>query len=154
MLTINVPETTTDVAVVAGKLKKLFLAGDIPPMQTYARVKAAIDVLENVLKDWEVKDAVMTEADLYKEKTFEVYGALWTKKMVGVKYDYTTSDDPVYNDLAGRLKDLQADMKRRESFLKALPPGGEVVTNQETGETSLIYPPAKSGQESISCTLK
>ena len=153
-LTINTPETATDMVAVQSKLKDLFLSGDHDPLDVYARLKAASEVIETVLKDAEVKGIVIGEADNWKDKTFEHAGAVWTKKMVGVRYDFSTCNDPKYNDLADEKKAIEAKLKNRETFLKGVPPSGEVITDQETGETVLVYPPSKSGSESIQCKLK
>ena len=140
--------------VVKENLKSMFLSGDNDPLDVFARLKAASEVIEDVLKDVEVKESVMAEADKWKDKTFQHAGAVWTKKMAGVRYDYSVCNDPTYNDMSGYAKVLSARIKKREDFLKALPTEGEVITNQETGETVLVYPPSKTGSEIVQCKLK
>ena len=153
-LTLRTPENSHDIATTTANLKDLFLSGDNQPLDVYARLKAAAEIIDNVLKDAEVKEAIMAEADNYKDKTFEAHGALWTKKMVGVRYDFTCCGDPTYNDLSDQKKTLESRIKIREAHLKTLPDDGEVITDKTTGETVLIYPPVKTGSESIQCKLK
>ena len=153
-LTINTPQTATDMVVVKSNLKSLFLSGDNDPLDVFARLKAASEVIEEVLKDAEVKETVMGEADRWKEKTFDHAGAVWTKKMAGVRYDFSVCMDPLHKDMVDYAKVLSARIKKREDFLKALPEKGEVITNQETGETVLVYPPSKTGSEIVQCKLK
>lgn len=140
-------------AVIKASLKDMFLSGDNPPLEVFARLKAASEAIEDVLKDREVKDAVMAEADNYREKTFEVHGALWTKKMAGVRYDYSVCGDPVYDSLAFEKKVIDDKIKQREALLKSIPDAGEVITDQETGETKLVIPPSKTGSEIVQCKL-
>ena len=148
-----IPKSKNDVAVIKASLKDMFLSGNNPPLEVFARLKAASEAIEDTLKDKEVKETVLSEADNYREKTFEVHGASWTKKMAGVRYDYSVCGDPVYDSLAFEKKVLEDQLKQRETFLKSIPDNGEVITDQDTGETKHIYPPAKSGSEIVQCKL-
>ena len=153
-LQIKTPETASEALAIMTGLKEMFLSGQHDPLEVYARMKAAEAVMKEVLADDQVKEAVMNEASMYPGRTFEHAGAMWQKKLVGVKYDYSSCGDTEYNDMAEYAKVLNERIKKREAFLKALPDNGEVITNQETGETKLVHPPAKTGTESITCTLK
>ena len=48
---------------------------------------------------------------------------------------------------------LKEDIKERETFLKGI--NGQLTTvNEITGEVATLYPPKKTGSETISITLK
>jgi hypothetical protein len=72
---------------------------------------------------------------------------------VGVKYDYTTCQDAIWNELQNSLESIQALIKNRETFLKAVPIHGLDIINED-GEVLKIYPPSKSSTSSVKCTIQ
>jgi hypothetical protein len=71
---------------------------------------------------------------------------------MGVKYDYSVCNDPVYNKLKAQLTVLEDDIKAREKYLKAIPTSGVETLFED--EVVTLYPPAKSSTTSITVNLK
>jgi len=72
---------------------------------------------------------------------------------VGVKYDYSKCQDAIWNELQNSLESIQALVKNRETFLKAVPIHGLDIINED-GEVLKIYPPSKSSTSSVKCTIQ
>lgn len=88
------------------------------------------------------------------EKKFSMYGATFTKTEAGTKYDWSKCEDPQLVMLEQAAKKATDALKERQEFLKNLPDGGMIVTDEETGETSRIYRPAKSSTSTVSVSFK
>lgn len=114
------------------------------PLIIWRQLKAIETVVKNLLTDKQVKEAIIDEADKYVEKTFEEYGARFTKMESGVKYDYTVCNDDVWNALNDQLNQLKEAIKVREAVLKA-------GFDPATGET--FTKPAKSSTTTVSVTI-
>ena len=150
-LTLHIPETNIDAVQLRRTLKDIILHDDT--LRNYARVNAIIKAVDEVIKDKDVKGAVLDAASLYPDKTFEYGGAQWTKRDVGVRYDYSACGDPVYDQQQRELSILSDAIKRREKYLQSIPQRGEDILDPATGELITIYPPARSGRESVTCKL-
>jgi hypothetical protein len=72
---------------------------------------------------------------------------------VGVKYDYSKCQDAIWNELQNSLESIQALIKNRETFLKAVPIQGLDIINED-GEVLKIYPPSKTSTSSVKCTIQ
>ena len=72
---------------------------------------------------------------------------------VGIKYDYSNCQDAIWNELQNSLESIQALIKNRETFLKAVPNHGLDIINED-GEVLKIYPPSKSSTSSVKCTIQ
>ena len=68
-------------------------------------------------------------------------------------YDYSKCDDAIWNELQNSLESIQALIKNRETFLKAVPIHGLDIINED-GEVLKIYPPSKSSTSSVKCTIQ
>lgn len=72
---------------------------------------------------------------------------------VGVKYDYSDCQDAIWNELQNSLESIQALIKNRETFLKAISIHGLDIINED-GEVLKIYPPTKTSTSSVKCTIQ
>jgi hypothetical protein len=69
----------------------------------------------------------------------------------GVKYDYASCGDPVWNELKTQMDELQKKIKDREEILKALKE--KIVTiDVRTGEVIELNPPLQSSTTTIQVT--
>jgi hypothetical protein len=85
-------------------------------------------------------------------KSFEHYNAKFEIKEMGVKYDYSVCQDPVYNSLKNKLSILEDEIKAREKYLKAILPSGVETLLED--EIVTLYPPSKTSTTTISVNLK
>ena len=67
---------------------------------------------------------------------------------------YDPSRYTVYQMLDQKLESVANEVKQREAFLKTVPAKGMIITDELSGETFTVYPPAKSSSTSIAVTLK
>ncbi len=71
---------------------------------------------------------------------------------MGVKYDYSVCQDPIYNKLKDELEALQEKIKAREMVLKSLSQEGLQTLIED--EVVTLYPPNKTSTTTISVNLK
>ncbi len=128
-------------------LKNEILANDRNPLQILVQLKMIEKAIGDVLKDEDIDYHFLKEFLLYeKEKEITVNGALLHKSEVGVKYDYPSCGDPVWNDLLKAEKEISEKRKEREKFLRNIPYDKGTV-DPETGV--FITRPPKSSKEKV-----
>ncbi len=149
---IDYPVTKAAQASWADGIKRALTDGEVNPVEFIAKLRGLRSALDIVDKDKDVRDIVIREISKHgKSATWN--GATLTVKDTGARYDYTACGDPVYDDLARKLKELEDRIKEREAFLKAVQPGTTLVM-KDTGEVVTLYPPVHMATESYSVTFK
>lgn len=139
------PESKVQVREFTQKVKEEVLSGDRDPLQFATLFKALEECVKTLRTDEEIREAILTEANKYPGKTFELHSAKFTIRE-SVTYDYST--DSTWNELNSKLNAIKAEMKDRETFLKSLK---TPVADPETGE--MINPVSKSSTTSVSVSL-
>lgn len=134
--------------------------GNADPLQIHVFLKNLEQIFKTFTDEKVGKDlaaryrtALMFAVDTEPGNQFEKYNAKFQVKETGVKYDETVCNDPVITKLLQEQEHIDNEVKERMEFLKTIPEGGLVVTDQETGETTTIYKPAKSSTTTVSVTL-
>lgn len=112
------------------ELTELFTNGDQNPLDLYLIFKGWMETIKATLENEQVKTAIDVEVDKMP-KTFEQLNCKVTRASKKT-YDYSTSNDSVYNELSMQLETLKSEIKVREVFLKSIPFDGTV--NPATGE--------------------
>ena len=120
------------------------------PLKVHLQVKCIEDLIKQITSHPDYKDLTLDEAAKYG-KSFEHYNAKFEIKEMGVKYDYSNCGDPIYNQLAEQLAELEKKVKDRQAFLKAVQPGTELLIEDEV---IVLYPPIKTSTTSITVNLK
>ena len=120
------------------------------PLKVHLQVKCMEDLIKQITSHPDYKDLTLDEAAKYG-KSFEHYNAKFEIKEMGVKYDYSNCGDPIYNQLANELAELEKKVKERQAFLKAVQPGTELLIEDEV---IVLYPPVKTSTTSITVNLK
>ena len=142
------PANKTEIKQMSQQLIDTVIDGDVDPIKQVVYATAIRDVVKNFLDSRDVKDLTIREISKYG-KSASAYGATLTSKEAAVKYDYSVCNDPVYAEMVAQQEALKAKMKEREEYLKHLPEFGQTVVNEETGEVSKIYRPARMATETI-----
>lgn len=134
--------------------------GEVDALKLHLQIKSA----EQLIKNFTDKQTNATAASRYAKvvleaaekqgKQFDFYNAKWQIKEAGVIYDWEKSEDPVIMDLLSQQEVLKEKIKLRQEFLKTIPISGITQVDEVTGETTKIYPPAKSSTTTVSVTLK
>lgn len=131
--------------------KNQIVEGEIDPLRVLAKFNQLKSVIENLLKDKEVRELAMAEFELYSEKTVGIEGAELSCGKVGVKYDYSICNHPKWNRLNKQIKDLSAEKKEVEKSLKFIEPTS--ILDEETGEVNQIIPPSSTYEEIVKVKL-
>jgi hypothetical protein len=134
--------------------------GDVNPLDIHLQIKCMEEIIAQ-LNDGKkypetskrYKELVLSEVEKHGKK-FEYKTAKIEQKEVGVKYDWATCQDFELDMLMSQQKSTEEKIKARQEFLKTVPEKGLIVTDEESGETTTVYRPAKSSTTSISVSLK
>jgi len=103
--------------------------GEVSPLAAHLQLKLLTDVIENIKKDEDVINAVLNEADSYRNQKFMGF---YPKVSERKNYEF---NDTKLTDYNKELDVIKAKIKDREDFLKAVK---EPVIDPDTGE--LIEP--------------
>jgi hypothetical protein len=129
-------------------------SGQAEPLKVHLQVKCMEDIIKLLNSNTIYKQLVLDAANAHGQKSFEYQNSKVEVKEVGVKYDFSKCDDPVLLGMYEKQAELDKAVKERETMLKTISPKGMTITDEETGETFTIYPPAKSSTTSVAITLK
>lgn len=144
------PSTAGEVARFSKSLIESVKSGQLNPLELVVQLHALTKVYELVRE--EIEDNILKEAEKYPEKVIERYGARIEKAEVGVKYDYSTSRDPVWEGLASEVMMYTERRKEREEFLRALREPLTIL-NKDTGEIDEVRPPLKHSKTGVKIYL-
>jgi len=129
-------------------------SGNVDPLKVHLQVKCMEDVVKLINANTNYKKAILESAENVSQKSFQFHNAKFEIKETGVKYDFSKCEDEVLTRLYSQQSELDAKVKSRESMLKTVSAKGMIITDEETGETFTVYPPAKSSTTSVAVTLK
>lgn len=146
---IQLLRETAPVGELADRAISAVVDGHVDPIIAWAnirRIRAAIELFE---KNKQVMDITLRELSKYGQR-HQFGDCVLEECEAGVRYDFSECGDSKLSDMYATRDALLADIKERESMLKALPVSG--MADPETGE--LIYPPARSSKTTIKTTFK
>lgn len=123
------------------------------PLQVAEALSAMTSFIKNVEDDQKFCDYVREEAKKYPKGFISNSGAKIEVCESGTRYVFTNCADSVWDDFKKEKDEIDEQLKARETFLKTVPLSGLLVTNEQTGETTKIFPPAKSSTSSYKITL-
>lgn len=129
-------------------------SGDTDPLKVHLHVKMMEEIIKQLNANTIYKSAILEAAEKYGEKSFSFNNAKVEIKEVGVKYDFSKCEDTILGALYAQQERLDAEIKKRETMLKSVDGKGMLVTDEVTGDTFKVYPPAKTSSTSIAITLK
>ncbi|WP_148477752.1 hypothetical protein [Parabacteroides johnsonii] len=145
------PINKSDQNDLANRLINTVLDGDINLVEATVKAKSLIEVLTKFVNDDRVKDCTLSEIEKNGKET-SWNGARLAIKEVGVKYDYSDCNDPVYMDLLKQKEVIDKQLKERESFLKSLS-NRTTIVDDETGEVATVIPPVKMSSQGYTITF-
>ena len=125
--------------------------GAVNPLEARIRLKAIEEVVSTASSS--IAKYVRDEAEKHGTKSFDYMGAKVELAETGVNYNYDVCGDPEWEELQTSLKQLKADIKAREEFLKSLKKP-ITVANEETGEVITIKPPVKTSTSGVKISIK
>lgn len=145
------PSTADEVKRFSSQIISQVKNGEENPLKLLVLLRSLEATAEAIRKG--IEQEIMTEAQKYSEKSFEVFGARLEKSEVGVAYDYAATGDRLWFQINANV-DLWTDArKNREAFLRALT---EPMTlfDEETGEVYEIRPALKKSKSGVKVFLK
>lgn len=129
-------------------------AGRAEALKVHVHVKCMEEIIKLLNTNTIYKSSVLEAAEAFGEKSFLFNNAKVEIKEVGTKYDFSKTGDVTLDSLYAQQAKIDADIKARETMLKSVSEKGMIVTDEQTGETFTVYPPAKSSTTSVAITLK
>lgn len=135
----KIPETKEAIYFYIKTAKDEILKGKYNPLEIETKLKRMELIIEGLRKDFDLKEAVQIEADLYPEKTIKKYGCEITKKIYS-SYNFDLCGDSELVRLQNLAKETSEKLKQRQDFLKMIR-GELTIVNSVTGEITTIYEP-------------
>jgi len=113
----EIPANKAGIQMFAEAVVNGVMNGEADPLDVRARVDAIERIIKAIKDSPEFKDAVLDQADLFPEKSFEQNGIKFTKAE-HTRYDY--SADPVWAELKEQEGEIAQLRKEREKLLLGL----------------------------------
>jgi hypothetical protein len=126
--------------------------GEVDIIELHANVKNAESIIKQLTGHASYKDSLL-DAVQKAGKEYQAYNAQFDVTETGVKYDFMVCNDALMSSLLLQKEGLDKKIKTRETFLRAVPVSGAVITDEDTGETCKVFPPNKTSTTSVAVTL-
>ncbi len=98
----------------------------------------------------EIRESLIDELHLYKDKATTKNGIQFKLKEAGVKYDFKNTEK--WNTLNEEAEAIKAEMKSLEAQLKAIK-SKQTIVDESTGELIEMNVPIKSSKTTIEITI-
>lgn len=113
--------------------------GHNSPVEGLIIAKKMVEFAELIKEN--LADAAVNELKLSGSEKRTIAGNEINQQMVGVRYNFSSCKDPIWDELNIKIKE-------REAFLKTIK-GSKQELIEETGEVVQIFEPTKSGKLSL-----
>lgn len=147
----SIPSTKEGLQETIQSVKNNILEENIDPLKVSLQLRMMEDLVKALRGDSEISELIENEFNKHSEKELELHGATFTKREVGVKYDFTNCGDSAWHQINGELGRHKQSLKDRETFLKTIKEGMD-IPDPETGE--ILSPPGKTSTTKIVVNLK
>ena len=144
------PSKASEVAQFSAQIIKAVQGGEANPLEVLVMLRSLEAVSEMVRE--EIEDNILNEAEKHSEKKFNAFGAIIERAEVGVKYNYGTSKDTVYERLQVDADTAKRKLDERTAFLRGLKDPMTIV-DEMTGEIVTITPPLKKSKSGVKVYL-
>lgn len=143
----------TSVSEMIANAKEVVLSGNIDPITAFVNIQKMAKAIESYGKDKDIRRVTLDALERCGQKSLKRGDATLEVAEVGTRYDFEACGDPKIAELYALRKALDADIKEREQYLKALPSSGVQNVDPDTGEVATIYPPVKTSTTWIRTTF-
>ncbi len=113
----ELPANKVGIQLFAEAVVENVMSGDTDPLDVRLRLDAVERIIKAIKDNGDFKTAVLDQADMWPEKSFEKDGVAFTKAELA-RYDY--SEDQEWNDLKKNEGECVRLRKEREKVLFAL----------------------------------
>lgn len=125
--------------------------GNESPLKVLVQLRAMEKASKAILEG--IKEEILTAAEKYPGKDFELWGNKLSKEELGTQYDYTVCGDTVYERLQTDFDTAKSHLDERTAFLRALKQDMTVV-DELTGEIVTIRPPKKTSTSGVKVSIR
>ena len=125
--------------------------GNESPLKVLVQLRAMEKATKEILAG--IKDEIVTAAEKYPGKDFELWGNRLSKEELGTKYDYSVCGDTIYERLLTDFETAKSRLDERTEFLRALKAPMTVV-DELTGEIVTIRTPLKNSTSGVKVTIR
>ena len=144
----QLPQTRAERSTFVDLVVNEILSGSRDPLQVEIYLKNIEETINEIRKNSEVKQLLISEASKYNAKTFDFGGSNITISQRAT-YDFSVCNSSEWNMLDAKIKELKEQQKIVESQLKVMT---KSIADIETGD--IIEPPVKSVSEFLTIKLK
>lgn len=139
------------IALFVNNVKENIVEGEINALMALSRLKMIEKSIAELLSNEEIEEAILLEAEKYtKDELLNLYGCEFEIRQVGVKYDFSKTDDTILFDLEKKKKSIDDKIKQRKDALKTLNSDGETF-NEEGVQ---LFKATKKGKVKVITTIK
>lgn len=146
------PETKGEITLFVSKMVESALDGYVNPLQMDAQLACMEKVVKDIRGNVEFKEAVLTEALKYNQKSFNEYNANYQIKEVGSKWHYEECGHEEYDRICTEI-DLLTEKKKSFEKIMQNNKAEYVHTEMETGAMYTVKPPYKTSTTSVVTTI-
>ncbi|HYG84560.1 MAG TPA: hypothetical protein VD907_06830 [Verrucomicrobiae bacterium] len=125
--------------------------GFIDPIEALIIAKKGQEIYKAVER--RVRPLAESEISIPKGDKITKYYAEVTQGETGVKYDYASCGDKLWDNLNAQLESISAEIKEREKFLQGVKKE-QGCFDPETGESWTVNPPVRTGKIGLKITIK
>lgn len=144
----NLPQTKSERESFVQLVVNEILSGSRDPLEVEIYLKNIEETINEIRKNSEVKQLLLSEASKYSAKTFDFNGSKITISQRS-SYDYSVCGNSEWESLDSEIKGLTERKKLIEKQLSLM---DKSIVDAETGE--VINPPLKSVSEFLTIKLK
>jgi hypothetical protein len=155
----NLPVSKASVEATREDIARRVLDGEISAVKVqsaikfYEKVFNGDDKKNNGLNDI-IKPFVVDEIEKDPHRK-EWFGFEVSVGEAGARYHFDNCNYPKLTELYDQKKELEAKIKEVETMLKGIPKGGHlIITDEDTGEQTKVFAPAKTSTTSAKFLLK
>jgi hypothetical protein len=145
------PSTASEIQFFASSIIEEVKAGNESPLRVLVQLKAMEKASKHILEA--LREEIVTAAEKYPGKDFEIWGNKLEKGEFGISYAYETSGDIEWEQRNTDFETAKRRLYERQEFLRKLKEPLTAV-NPDTGEVYEIRPPQKTSTTGVKVTIQ
>lgn len=145
------PSSSQQIEFFASSIVNEVRNGNESPLRVLIQLRAMEKASKQILDG--IKENILTESEKYPGQNWEMWGNKLEKAELGVKYDYATCGDTIYERLQTDFDAAKDRLDARCAFLKSLKEPMTIV-DELTGEIVSIKPPQRTSTSGLKVTIK
>lgn len=155
LIKIDLKPSKASAEAIRNELSRKVIDGEISAVQVQAAIKFYQKVFDGDDKKdnglvHQIKSYVVDEIEKDSHRK-DWFGYQVTVGEAGARYSFENCNDPELAELEAQEKELKEKIKDRQTFLKSLKGGFDIIWN---GEGVTVFPPAKFSTTSAKFILK